>query len=882
MIFESAIELPVAQRDGFVRKACDGDPVLWNEVSLLRLSEENGRRFFLDEPIPSAVRAEMIALSPMGAIGPYRIIHTLGQGGMGTVYLAERIDGLVQRPVALKVLRYVSASPDLAQRFDSERRILDRLNHTGIARLIDAGVVSPLSDEPQAVAYLAMEYVPGLPITDYCIKNDLSVGQRLELFLQMCKAVQHAHQNLIVHRDLKPSNILVTETASPNSPVIKLLDFGIAKLIQPNPDATELQTRPGQSRMTIAYASPEQFRGEPVATHSDIYALGVLLYELLTDKRPYVLTGLSPGAVEACICEQIPPLPSQVAYTDRMKSLRGDLDTIVMKALHKSPARRYQTVLELHDDIRRHLALIPVRARPDSRLYRAARFVQRHRAGVVACGLILFAVLFGAVATSLQARKAEYRATQVRTLATTLLTDLDLALRDLPGATRARELVAGTALLYLDSLDLGSQDTAWQLERARAYDLLARHQGDPHFDNLGRLSDAMASYQRAYEIRLALWHQDSTNTTYRRALANSLGNLGVMSSWNGKNTEAISLSRQALTVLAPVVLADPSPTVTRDESRLRGELGWWLIWEGRTEEGLRELQQAMITIERLAASNPNDLELQLDLWRNYWYQTDGLKFSSKDTVALNLLQHKAIPHLEQLVVTYPTNPRAQYGLHTAFYFLGELFLAQNDTASARVAFQTSLQTARRMVEADSSNRKAHEGLSFGFRALGHLYRVSGAFEKAIDAYSSDLAIRIRLYHDDPQNQEAANAVSNAFRLLCRTRYASRDFEGAVAPCKEAITWLAPQVDGTSVQGVIWGNLGFNHGWLGMSLAALAEQTAQPAARHQLLLEALNHFDQSHAIMTQYYRQSEGNDAAWEFTMDELVSSRNRVITGLQP
>jgi len=314
-----------------------------------------------DEPLPEA-------------IGPYRILRLLGHGGMGRVYLAERTDSDRQR-VAVKVLKRGLNSCALVRRFHSERQILSRLEHPFIARILDGG--STADGRP----YLVMEHVDGLPIDRYCDEHDLDVGARLELMRKVCEAVQLAHRNLVVHRDLKPANILVTAAGDP-----KLLDFGIAKLLRPEAFPTVPATAPGLIPMTPHYASPEQARGEPVTTASDVYSLGVLLYELLTSHRPHQVTTGDPSEVARTVCGQEPRQPSMVIFRpDRQhwsRRLRGDVDTIVLTALRQEPERRYASVEQLAEDIRRHLAGRPVLARPDVLACRIREVLRRHRRGV--------------------------------------------------------------------------------------------------------------------------------------------------------------------------------------------------------------------------------------------------------------------------------------------------------------------------------------------------------------------------------------------------------------------------------------------------------------------------------------------------------------------
>ncbi len=332
---------------------------------------------------------------PGDVVGPYRLLRELGSGGMGVVWLAERTDGLIKRPVALKLPHGAWKRAGLAERMAREREILATLSHPNIAHLYDAGVTA--GGQP----YLAIEYVEGQHIDVYCREQHLDVETRLRLFAQVAGAVAYAHGKLTVHRDLKPANILVSAGGQ-----VRLLDFGIAKLLEDGQaNETRLTELSGRA-LTPAYASPEQIAGQPITVASDVYSLGVVLYELLTGQRPYTLQRDSRGALEAAILQADPPLPSAVVESKRRSLLRGDLDTVVLKALKKNPSERYPTVHALLEDIERHLSSRPVLAQRDSRWYRTKKFVARHTLEVSAAAAITVVLIGGAVVAGWQARIA--------------------------------------------------------------------------------------------------------------------------------------------------------------------------------------------------------------------------------------------------------------------------------------------------------------------------------------------------------------------------------------------------------------------------------------------------------------------------------------------
>ncbi len=403
-LLEAALDRPPDARTAFVAGADVSAESRAVVMRLLGLVEQAER--FLSRPAAefaaglfAADELREPALAPE-RIGPYRILGEAGRGGMGTVYLAERDDPQLRQRVALKLVRSGPASDALVRRFLEERQILALLDHPGIARLVDGGI------SEDGLPWFAMEYVEGTPIDRYCDERRLGVEERLGLFLGVCEAVQYAHRNLVVHRDLKPSNILVTGDGH-----VKLLDFGIAKLLAGAAGTAPAATQAGLRPMTPEYASPEQVRGDPVSTASDVYSLGVLLYELLTGRHPHPASGRPPHEVARAILEEQPSAPSAVVGTAAVRRrLRGDLDIIVLAALRKEPERRYPTPDRLAADVRRHLDGMPVSARPDTWAYRARKFVGRHRAAVA--GTIVAAVLlvgYG-ITVTLQSRRVALEA----------------------------------------------------------------------------------------------------------------------------------------------------------------------------------------------------------------------------------------------------------------------------------------------------------------------------------------------------------------------------------------------------------------------------------------------------------------------------------------
>jgi serine/threonine protein kinase len=396
-VFDAALEREPATRVAFLEEACHGDQELKNEVEgLLAEHDQTGGWLDASVPPPAARRLEG------RRIGPYEILRALGEGGMGAVYLAVRADGAFRKLVALKIVRPEAASAEVLRRFQQEREILASLDHPNIARILDGG------ETDDGLPYLVIEYVDGKPIDAYCDERRLSVKERLKLYEAVCSAIRYAHEKHVVHRDLKPSNILVTEDGT-----VKLLDFGIAKLLAASDGATLLLTRSDLRLMTPEYASPEQVRGEPITASSDVYTLGVVLYELLTGRRPYRMRSRIYNEIVRTICEEPPTRPS-AAVTQRGKApdpgsapealswargaspgglrheLSGNLDGVLLKALEKDPLRRYGSVQDLSADLSRHLQGEPVRARRNVLLYGVGNFVRRHPWWIL--GLAAFAL----------------------------------------------------------------------------------------------------------------------------------------------------------------------------------------------------------------------------------------------------------------------------------------------------------------------------------------------------------------------------------------------------------------------------------------------------------------------------------------------------------
>ena len=493
----------------------------------------------IGEQAASLSRTAERPVAQQDRFGHYRLVRRIGQGGMGAVYEAVRVDDFHQK-VALKIIRQGLDSDFTRTRFLQERQTLATLEHPYIARLLDGG------EAEDGSPYLVLEFVDGKPITDYCATLDRTA--RLRLFLKVCEAVEHAHRNLVVHRDLKPANILVTASGDP-----KLLDFGIAKLLNPGLSGALSQTQTGFAALTPDYASPEQIRGEPITTASDVYSLGVILYQLLTDRKPYTVDTATPLAMDRVICLQPPAQPG----------LNDELDQILLMALRKEPERRYAGVQRFAEDIERYLDHRPVSARPDSIRYRAKKFARRNWWQIAASATILLAVAGGSAVALREARIAGQRFEQVRHLAHSFVFDYNDDLAKVEGTTAVREKMVRTALEYLDNLSRSSgRDLELQKELAAAYQKVGDAQGFPTRPNLGHTDRALASYRKAAEIHERVAARDPL---HRRTMGRFYVDFSHLLGYAGDYPAATRMGESALANLTGIARSQPEDNAVQLE-----------------------------------------------------------------------------------------------------------------------------------------------------------------------------------------------------------------------------------------------------------------------------------------------------------------------------
>jgi eukaryotic-like serine/threonine-protein kinase len=631
-------------------------------------------------------------------IGAYQIIRQIGAGGMGVVYLAERVDQF-RMQVALKILRRGMDSDLVVSRFRHERQILAELDHPNIARLLDGGA----TDDGRP--YFVMEYVQGMPLTGWCEQHGLQAAERLKLFRDVCAAVQYAHQNLVIHRDLKPANILVTSEGVP-----KLLDFGIAKLLRHEPgEATTGVTVPGMRMMTPEYASPEQVRGLSATTQSDVYSLGVVLYELLAGVRPYQFDAGSYLEIEKAVCLSEPPPPSTRAAENR--KVAADLDNIALKALEKDPRRRYATAEQFSEDIRRYLDGRPVSARPQTWTYRAQKFAQRNRAAVAAAALVVFSLVGGlgmalwqARVASVERARAERRFHDVRRLANSFLFEFHDKIKDLTGSTEARRLIVARALEYLDGLarEAGS-DTGLALELAEGYVRLGDVQGSPYQSNLGEVPGALASYDKAATAAETALRNDPRNPAAIRALAKA---------------------QQARGGVLPLV--------------------------GREGDGIAATRKAVEGIQRIVDAYPKNVEYRVDLSRSLEALGDALLAGNVDSAGGAEAYRRSLDVWNAVVALEPGSRRAARATAVLTMKLGDLELNMERLEAAKPYYERALE---RMGGADRGNPENLRVVAILQRRLAYITSSSDPV-RGLEQYRSAAAGFEELSAADPRNSRA--------------------------------------------------------------------------------------------------------------------------------
>ncbi len=741
--------------------------------------------------------------APGPKIGHYTVLERIGTGGMGEVFSAVRSDGQFAQHVAIKLVRAAAASGVVLDHFRNERQILAGLDHPNIARLLDGGTTE------DDIPYIVMELVAGLPIDQYCDAHKLSISRRLDLFLQVCAAVQYAHQHLIVHRDIKPGNILVTEDGIP-----KLLDFGIARIF----DATGIVAATQYRSFTPDYASPEQLRGEPLSTATDLYSLGVVLYRLLTGRSPYRVDPRTPGKLAAAITKDEPERPSTcVTRSETQKAdnglhevtpeffsearettpvllqrrLRGDLDYILLKALRKEPELRYSSAEQFSEDIRRHLEKRPVLARKGTWSYRAGKFIRRNRAVVTAAALVTATLLAGMAVTLRETRvaeanrrKADTRFNDVRKLANSLIFDVHDSIQTLPGATDSRKLILDKAIGYLDSLASDSQnDPTLMRDLVVGYSRIAELEGNPSFPNLGDTKASLENYAKATSLEETLVRMYPRSETDRLNLAQLY--------------EALSEVHMAAT--------------------------------GNIPEALRYCRLAVPTFEEFLAARPNDVKIlarNISVYRNLGLLQlgNGLSGSSGSVNEAVQVLEKALALDQRAIELAPTDIsyRAESaGIRIA---LGDAYLKLGDRPAGEKQFRESLNVLNQL-DPKNENIRIMMNRAVVTTKVGDALMIQGKYAQALDFYKQGQLTGEQLLARDPHNESAQShsviirgQVGLALASLGRFGESNQEF-------RKSLAGSTNPAEQTAIVRVIRATVGV---WFGQSL--LHQRKSADAAR----------------------------------------------------
>ena len=768
-------------------------------------------------------------------VGRYRILGELGAGGMGTVFLAERSDGEFEQRVAIKIINSSVSSAELLRRFRNERQILATLDHPNIAHLIDGGTTG--DGQP----YLVMEYIEGSSIIEFVAAKNLSIDERLDLFREVCSAVSFAHQKLVIHRDLKPSNVFVTLDGT-----VKLLDFGIAKLL--NSDSGN-ETRTQAFAFTPEYASPEQVRGESLSTATDIYSLGVILFELLTGTRPFELADKNIAEIIRTLTESAPPTPSaREQIPGSANKLKGDLDHIVLMALRKEPERRYLSVEQFSEDIRRYFRGLPVLATQDTWNYRSGKFIQRHKVGVVAAIVIFFTLTAGLAATIYQARiasseraKAERRFNDVRQFANSFMFEINEQIMSSP--IKARELLVQRALEYLDRLAAeSSKDVELESELATAYEKIGDVQSELFKPSSGKTSEALFSQQKALSLRENIFRtqpsmagamavSDSrikvgdvlvaigrlaeasenysagidllrsqsgqTSSEFRNQEARLLARLGQTSVRSGSLGEALRYYEEALAIYSSLMADEPeNKKYRRNFGIISSYRGFVKLETGRTAEGVEDYGTMLRTEREFLSKDESDI-----VSRGYvsgalvWY---AVALSQNGQIAESIRHfNEGIRIQEAILAADPGNLGEEYGLADCRLEFGKALVRNKLFRESIDPLQKALAGYKKVSEQDKENLMNRHRIANTQRFLADAQFQTGVKAKAVENYEQAHAVFKELTASDPENVDWQQDLAMTYQRLgeCALdadRTAARTQFEAALPIFEKLATKSPE------------------------------------------------------------------------------------------
>ncbi len=755
---ERALELDAEARADFLAASCGGDEALRRSVDSVLLAVAESGEFLAAETAATA----RYGPDPGQHLEGFRILEKIGEGGMGAVYLADRGGQHYSQRVALKIVRGQFLVPELARRFDVERQILAGLSHPYIAALIDGGTTA------DGIPYLAMEYIEGQAIDEYCDERKLGVRERIRLIQQVAMAVQYAHQNLVVHRDLKPTNVLVTPDGIP-----KLLDFGIAKLITAEAGPVTGETTVfGRGALTPDYASPEQILESRVTTASDVYSLGVLTYQLLAGERPYriettghremirTVEGLSiPQASKRLDTFSQENLKHEVAALrgttpERLrKTLAGDLDNILMKALDREPERRYPSIAAFSADLGRYLDGLPVEARPDSVGYRARRFIQRHRIGVTvsaaaAAGLLAaLGLITDAYIEAEHARaEADRRFEQVRAIARTLMFDVYDEIEQIPGSVSARRLLASTAQEYLETLtDNPTAPPDVRFDAATGYSRLSSILNRQAVDDVADREQGPSARQRALELLTSLIDDHPDPAGVYRALGQIRSNYG-----------------------SDLTYLDNDPEAGREQIEL----------------ALAAFREA----ERLHADAPDIVAERLTAQRRY---ADTFKWQQEYDRAINVVD-ELIAATGASLQRWPDDPGIRKAKADAYRLRGELnyFLGQLERALAD--YGVSIDGYRALAQSDAPDQAIDNALVIVLWSRGNaLIELERPEEAAADYLPAISTLELQAARD-PEDAETGRRLAILRSSLAQARVRLDEADEAVRLMEKTNAWFEAQ------------------------------------------------------------------------------------------
>jgi tetratricopeptide (TPR) repeat protein/tRNA A-37 threonylcarbamoyl transferase component Bud32 len=707
-------------------------------TELARLLTEQGRATALLDRSPLEVFG--LGNEQRRQLGPYSIEREIGSGGMGVVYAAMRMDGSFRKRVAIKILRRDLNSRSFLARFGRERQILARLEHPHIASILDGG------ETPEGDPYFVMDYVDGVPITRYAEAHGLTIAQRLDLFLQVCDAVQYAHRNLTVHRDLKPGNILVTEAGA-----VKLLDFGVAKLMEPEA-ATAADAPATEALFTPAYTSPEQIRREPASTSGDIFQLGILLYELLAGEHPFERKGRLPHEVMRAICEDDPPAPSSVARRD-CRQIRGELDAIILTTLRKQPAWRYPSVEQLADDIGRYRQGWPVLATGNSLPYRLRKFARRQWLALAAMAALILLLIGGILVTARQARladmaraqaereraaaegqrrlaeqaqlfatgqrmlaeartkeaeserqRAQERYREVRTLASSLLFDLYDGVRDLAGSATARRLIVAKAQHQLELLNADAgEDIGLQRDLAASYERMGELRVDPHRPDKNDAAAAVEAYRHAVSLRRRIAGSAGALPRDQSDLALSLAKLGDGEFLAGDTRQALADYQNAHSMAQRLLRSQPAdPSMPRALGTVDERLCIVLLAAGDNAGAMESCREGIATLSPLARTLTGNVEVQRLIATTQASYANALRLSGKPRDAATQAG-LALESLEKLQALAPSNAEYRRLAASTETILAGSLAASGDIPASLDAFGRAIRSMDIAVEIDPSD-----------------------------------------------------------------------------------------------------------------------------------------------------------------------------------